>query len=175
MSNTIGNIIADSLSLGMGYAERLQKDIEPAQFARFARNGDDAIVSNHPAFVYGHLSLYPSRMIEQLGEDASAWSPSEDYTSVFSKDATCKDDPDGSIYPPMDEVLAKFTGAYEAIRELLRSTNDEKFMLPNPQGGRMLELFPTVGSMHTFYAGGHFMIHMGQLSAWRRMVGLGAA
>lgn len=175
MSNTIGNIIADSLSLGMGYAERLQKDIPVGQFARFARNGDDAIVSNHPAFIYGHLSLYPSKMITQLGEDASAWSPTEEFNALFSKDATCKDDPDGTLYPAMDEVLSKFTGAYEAVRELLRATEDDKFQAANPQGGRMLELFPTIGSMHAFYAGGHFMIHMGQLSAWRRMIGLGAA
>ena len=175
MSNTIGNIIADSLSLGLGYAERLRSDIAAAQFARFARNGDDVIVSNHPAFVYGHLSLYPARIIEQLGEDASAWSASEAFNAVFSKDATCKDDPDGSIYPAMEEIVTKFTSSYEAARDVLRAADDEKFHATNPQGGRMQELFPTLGSMHAFYAGGHFMIHMGQLSAWRRMIGLGAA
>ena len=46
---------------------------------------------------------------------------------------------------------------------------------PNPSGGRMTELFPTLGSMHAFYTGGHIMMHLGQISAWRRMQGLGAA
>jgi hypothetical protein len=29
--------------------------------------------------------------------------------------------------------------------------------------------------MINFYVGGHMMLHLGQLSAWRRMMGLGAA
>jgi hypothetical protein len=29
--------------------------------------------------------------------------------------------------------------------------------------------------VQTFYCGGHMMMHLGQLSAWRRMLGLGAA
>ena len=41
--------------------------------------------------------------------------------------------------------------------------------------GRMTELFPTLGSMQAFYVGGHIMMHLGQISAWRRMQGLGAA
>ena len=35
--------------------------------------------------------------------------------------------------------------------------------------------FPTAGAMLGFYVGGHFMIHIGQMSAWRRAVGLGPA
>ena len=43
---------------------------------------------------------------------------------------------------------------------------------PNPAEGRMRELFPTLGSVHCFYAGGHMMSHLGQFSAWRRMEGM---
>ena len=35
--------------------------------------------------------------------------------------------------------------------------------------------FPTKGAALGFYVGGHFMMHMGQLSAWRRAMGMGAA
>jgi hypothetical protein len=42
-------------------------------------------------------------------------------------------------------------------------------------GGRMTELFPTLGSLYNFYVGGHMMMHLGQISTWRRMMGLGAA
>ena len=57
----------------------------------------------------------------------------------------------------------------------LREAKDETLQQANPGEGRMVELFPTIGSMHAFYAGGHMMVHLGQLSAWRRMQGLGAA
>jgi hypothetical protein len=39
----------------------------------------------------------------------------------------------------------------------------------------MTERFPTLGSVHAFYCGGHIMMHLGQMSAWRRMMGLGSA
>jgi hypothetical protein len=39
----------------------------------------------------------------------------------------------------------------------------------------MTELFPTIGSMQAFYVGGHMTFHLGQVSAWRRMQGLGPA
>jgi len=45
----------------------------------------------------------------------------------------------------------------------------------NPLGGRMTDLFPTLGSLQSFYCGGHIMMHLGQVSAWRRMMDLGAA
>lgn len=175
MSNSIGNVIADSLSLGLGYAQRLQKDITQEQFARFATADGKPVESNHAAFVFGHLSLYAPRIIDQLGVDASQWAPSDQFNEAFSKDATCQDDPDGTIYPAMPQVLEAFTASYEAAKDVLRETDDAKFSVPNPAGGRMLEMFPTLGSMHAFYAGGHFMMHMGQLSAWRRMIGLGPA
>ena len=68
-----------------------------------------------------------------------------------------------------------FFKGYRAALEALKVTPDEVFQRPNPLGGAMAEKFPTLGSMHTFYVGGHIMIHMGQMSAWRRMEGLGPA
>jgi hypothetical protein len=57
----------------------------------------------------------------------------------------------------------------------LRGTPDATFEQANPAEGRMKQLFPTLGSVQTFYCGGHMMMHLGQMSAWRRMQGLGSA
>ena len=38
--------------------------------------------------------------------------------------------------------------------------------------GRSRELFPTLGAVVAFYLAGHVMNHLGQLSAWRRCIGL---
>lgn len=175
MSRSIGNSIADSLALCLGYAQRMLTDVTPEIFARYAAPGGQVIESNHAAFLYGHLSLYACRVVEQLGGDASTVTPSEDYVRLFSKDAKCVDDPDGSTYPPMDEITAAFFKNYEAALAALRAAPDEAFQAENPSGGRMTELFPTIGSMHGFYCGGHIMMHLGQISAWRRMHGLGPA
>jgi hypothetical protein len=173
MGRSLGNVIADSMALSVGYAERLLKDVTPAMFARFAAPAGKVIESNHPAFVYGHLSLYGPRIFAQLGKSGPIVSAG--FETVFSKDAKCVDDPTGAIYPAMDRVTAAFFDGYKAAADLLRATPDEAFQQPNPMEGRMSELFPTLGSLHTFYSGGHLMMHLGQISAWRRMMGLGAA
>ncbi len=173
MSRSLGNVMADSLELSVGYAERLLKDVTPATFARFASPGGMPIESNHPAFVYGHLSLYGPRILTQLGL-SGADAPAE-FDAVFSKDAKCVDDPAGSVYPAMATVTESFFGGYKAAVAALRAASDDAFQKPNPMEGRMATLFPTLGSLQTFYCGGHIMMHLGQISAWRRMMGLGAA
>ena len=171
---SFGSMIANSCRLGIGYSERLLTNISATDFGRFARPGDTLIESNHPAFVFGHLSLYPSRIVQQLGDDANAILPTEQEEQLFSKDAKCVDDPDGTIYPPMDQIVERFRSAYSVAIESLENAEDATFQNPNPTEG-LRERFPTVGGMHAFYVGGHFMVHMGQLSAWRRMMGMGPA
>jgi len=173
MPRSIGNIIADSLQLSVGYAERLLQGVSAAEFARFARVGGVVVESNHPAFIYGHLSLYAPRVLWQIGHPAPA--KPDLFDLAFSKDAKCVDDPDGCRYPPMGEILDFFHEGHRMLAGALRNTPDAVLDQPNPAEGRMAELFPTLGSVQAFYCGGHMMMHLGQMSAWRRMQGLSAA
>lgn len=170
----IGSIIADSAKLSVGYVERLLKDVAPEQFGRFAVVGGQTIESNHPAFILGHLSLYPSRVVRELGGDASAITPTSKYDALFSPAAKCVDDPDGTLYPSMEELTSTFFAAHRAAIEALLVSDDVLFATEN-SNERMREKFATVGAMHAFYMGGHMMLHVGQFSAWRRAMGLGAA
>ncbi len=167
----IGPIIADSARLGLGYAERLLKGIPADKFARLATAGDQVVQSNHPAFIYGHLSLYPCRIVKDLGVDASSIEPSEAYVKMFDHKASCVDDPNGDIYPSMDEITERYFAAHRLAIETLETASDSQFTVVNPNEA-MRGKFGTAGSMHCFYLGGHVMLHMGQLSAWRRMIGL---
>lgn len=173
MPRSLGNVIADSLQLSLGYAERLLADVTPDRFARHAAPSGTPVVSNHPAFIYGHLSLYGPRIQSQLGREVAEIP--EPFQRLFSKDATCQDDPDGTLYPPMDDVREAFFSGYRGAMDVLRTVDDDTLQQPNPMGGPMAEKFPTLGSMHNFYVGGHLMLHLGQMSAWRRMSGLGPA
>ena len=172
MSRSLGNIIADSLELGLGYGERLLEGIAEDSFARLAFTGRHRIKSNHPAFIYGHLSLYAPQIVAQLGANAPRLDVPDEFAALFSKDATCQDDPDQKIYPSKGEVTKVFFEGYRTAAEALRAADDYVFQPPNPSGGRMTELFPTVGSLLNFYCGGHLMTHLGQMSVWRRMMGL---
>ena len=175
MSRSLGNTIGDSLGLGLGYAERLLAGVTPDKFARLASTGRSPIRSNHPAFIYGHLSLYAPQIVAHLDGDVSNLQVPDGFEEVFSMKATCQDDPDGKIYPAMAEVTDFFFNGYRKAAEALRGADDDAMQQPNPSTGRMGEMFPTIGSMLAFYAGGHLMLHLGQMSAWRRMVGLGPA
>ena len=173
MSRSLGNVVADSLHVSLGYAERLLKNVPVERFARFAAPGGVAVASNHPAFVYGHLSLYAPKVLRQIGHPAP---PVPDHFEIrFSKDATCVDDVDGDLYPSRDEIVEFFLEGHRMVIGGLRNTPDDLFQQPNPAAGRMRELFPTIGSVQAFYCGGHMMMHLGQMSGWRRMEGLGAA
>ena len=89
MSRTLGETIGDSLQVTMGYGERLLKDVTAEQFGRFGNVGGTAVESNHPAFVYGHLSLYAPRILKDLGHTAPTIP--DKFETVFSKDAMCVD------------------------------------------------------------------------------------
>ena len=169
MSYSLGNTIADSLQMSLNYAQRLSSDITAERFARFAAPGGQTVESNHPAFIFGHLSLYGPRIMEYLGCAEAASKPSEKFLEVFSKDAKCVDDPESTVYPAMNEVTEFFFDGYRTAIEKLRTVDDATLQQPNPMEGRMSEQFRTVGSILAFFAGGHAMMHLGQLSAWRRM------
>lgn len=173
MPRSLGNVIADSLQLSLGYAERLVRGVPADRFPRFARPGGVVVESNHPAFIYGHLSLYAPKILRLIGHPAP--SVPDQFEVRFSKDAQCVDDPDLDLYPSMAEVVEFFMEGHRMVSAALRSTADDVFQQPNPAEGRMQELFPTIGSAQAFYCGGHMMMHLGQMSAWRRMEGMGAA
>jgi hypothetical protein len=113
-------------------------------------------------------------VVSELGGDATAIKPSSKFEALFSPSATCLDDPDGTLYPPMNEITEKFFAAHDAAIQTLLASDDALFTAENPNE-RMRTRFSTLGAMHAFYLGGHMMIHMGQFSAWRRALGLGAA
>lgn len=174
MAKNIGPIIAASARLGLAYAKRLLDGIPDEKFAAYARNTSGMIESNHPAFVCGHLSIYAPIIMAELGQDASSIAVPESYDALFSHTATCQDDLERKIYPPSSELISKLINGYTLATETFDNTEDDVLLVENPNE-RMRGKFPTMGAMHAFYVGGHFMMHMGQLSAWRRAIGLGPA
>ncbi len=171
MPYTTGNTIADSLQLVIRYAEVLLKDVQPETFGRFATSDGTPVESNHPAFIYGHLTLYAHKILEELGHSPDPLPAA--FEENFAKGCVCQDDPDGKL-PEMKTITDNFFDSWNEVVKVLRESSDETFQKPNPNE-KMAERFPTLGSGHNFYAGGHNMMHMGQMSAWRRMMGLGSA
>lgn len=171
----LARIIASSGSTTPIYAERLMVGVTPAMFARFARPGGSVLKANHAAFVFGHLSLYPPRIMDRLSQRRGATELPASYEPLFKNGAECQDDPTATIYPPMEELTKRFFDGYKLALTAIAEADDAVFAQPNPAEGRMRELFPTIGSMLIFYVCGHTQNHLGQISTWRRAMGLPAA
>lgn len=168
----IGRLIASGGSLTIPYAERLIAGVTTEQFARLARPGGIVMQSNHPAWVFGHLALYPAKVLERLGRPIGDTQPPPGFDELFKNGAACQDDPAGTIYPNMDAVTKFFFSAQRIALSAIEEADDAKLLGQNPAEGRMRELFPTLGSMLIFYVDGHAQNHFGQISAWRRAMGL---
>lgn len=171
----IGELTAAVGAMSLAYAERLVKDVRPQDFARFARPGGVEVRSNHPAFVLGHLALYPAKVLQHLGQPAGAATCPPAWEALFRNGVECHDDAAGTRYPPADEITARFFVGGRAALDALRHASDAALTAPNPAEGRMRELFPMLGAMLAFYVTSHVQMHLGQVSAWRRMMGMPAA
>lgn len=168
----VGSIIAAGAKLSQTYAERLLTDVTQENYARFARPGGVVVQSNHPAFVLGHLSLYPVRTMQYLKLPQGRTAFPASYEPLFKFGAECQDDPAGKVYPPLVAMKTFFFESYRAAIAAIESAADEAFDAPNPAEGRLRDLFPTIGMALNFYLIGHTQVHLGQISAWRRAVGL---
>lgn len=166
---SIGPIIAASARVSRGYAERITKGVTAETFARKPKG----VNANHPAWVLGHLSVYPDRLLPLLGHAGLAKPIEGSYEALFDHKSECRDDPAGAIYPSMQTLLDRYMARHEVIIGALPETADEVFERPNTYA--MQDRFPTVGHLATFMLVGHPMLHLGQLSTWRRCMGMGPA
>jgi len=157
-----------------GYAERLLKDVTPQMFVRTPVVNGTVVTINHPAFVFGHLSLYPVQLAEMVGVSTQGMVVPSTYQDLFKIGAQCHDDVDGTIYPPMDEVVSSYFTSYDALLSVVATIQPEKLDLPLENPARR-EKFGTVGAFMTYLLLAHPQGHLGQISGWRRCMGLGPA
>jgi hypothetical protein len=161
------------------YAELMLKDVDPAKAGSKPRGLQNVVIdTNTPTFVFGHLAIYPARVLSLLGRpesEVAAIKVSEQWEALFKAGAPCEDDVENTKYPSLAAVSAHFLKAHAAaMHALATATSDEPLLAPFPDPARR-EVFPTVGAAVNFLMVGHPMVHLGQVSAWRRCMGLGAA
>lgn len=147
----------------LGYCRMLVRDISEAQMTDQPLPG-----VNHPAWILGHLAFSADRARALLGLQTALpaeWVP---LFSPGSKASRSRGD-----YPPKEELLRLLEQGFQDVRQKAPTATPEQLSQPitNP---RMREAFPTAREMIAFWLTGHLGIHLGQLSAWRRMIGLPA-
>ena len=172
------NMMIDSSKRGRGYAEKLMVGIKPDQAARkphFETGGAmQTIDTNHPTFCFGHLALYPARMLGLVGADPALAPVPAEWDALFRAGVPCLDDPSGTIYPKFEVVTAAFIKNMDAAYTALASVDDQLLGTPTANE-RYREYFPTTGLALNFLLNNHVMMHSGQVSVWRRCFGLPSA
>lgn len=166
-----GTMIAHCAKPGRGLAEGLCRGIDPASAARFPRGAEGVIRTNHPVFIMGHLALYPRRALQLAGLEAADIEVPAHYDDLFAAGKECRDAGSGAEYPPLEEVARCFFAGMDRAIERMPAAEDEVLARENPIEG-FRSRAPTIGDAANFLLNNHTMFHLGQLSAWRRCLGL---
>ncbi|MEW6129660.1 MAG: DinB family protein [Acidobacteriota bacterium] len=138
-------------------------DLNPADMIAQPNN-----LPNHPAWVIGHLTYACQLLGSAIG--LTEWLPT-DWGKRFGTGSVPM--ADARLYETKDEALAILGEAQErihhAVEQMEDSQLDEVFPVESYR-----DVFPTIRHAITQVLVGHAANHVGQLTIWRRAMGLPA-
>lgn len=123
--------------------------------------------ANHPVWIIGHLCDTYDLIADWLRVPKVCPSGWHD---LFSNQSTPS--VDGRVYPAIDTLGQVYQEGHRLMADAFRGASDEVLAAPLPRE-RMRGTFPTVEDGVVFEMTDHESFHLGQLSAWRRAMGLG--
>ena len=144
-------------------AERLVDDLTDQQMV-----AQPSGVINHPAWTLGHLGATSDALAGMLGLPATfpdAWREACRMGSIPSGERR--------RLSRQAELLEQLRAQHERVAEAVAAVDAERLQQPTPP--RLRERFPTIGDFAAALMTMHEGHHLGQLAAWRRALGLGAA
>ena len=144
------------------YGLRLVGDLSPGQWIEQPIGGR---VMNHPAWVVAHLTLY--------AEIAVRLCLAEKFDDPAEHPHGQKSEPLAILeaYPKPQLAIETWRSLHESGAAALLAATDAITSAPNPLE-RWRAVHPTVGDMLVTLMVKHESAHLGQLSAWRRAMGL---
>jgi uncharacterized damage-inducible protein DinB len=143
------------------YAKKLVADLSDEQMCAQPAPG-----MNHAAWVLGHLAYVFDSMTGVFDHKPNM---AAEWKTLFN--LASKPLPDRSLYPAKPELLTAYETHYLRIASEVNKASDETLAreFPNP---RLRPLLPTIGVAMVHILTSHQGVHLGQLSAWRRAIGL---
>lgn len=156
-------LLVHHYGLNLDYARRLTADLSAKQWTL-----QPAPHTNHAAWVIGHLAGTSDFTAGLL--DGKSPSLPESWNATYGQ--TSQPTADASLYADGKTLLATLTKAHERLTQAFLSADEATLNQPISIE-RMKPKFPTNVSFVIFAMLNHESIHLGQLSAWRRVQGLG--
>lgn len=144
----------------LDYARKLVDDVPDAAFTE-----QPIPELNHPAWVLGHLAFVASYALKNFGQ---AMLVDESYAKLFGPGS--KPVPDRGVYPSKEALLAAYEAGHAAVDTAVANLTAEQLSAPNPVR-RLAHRLPTMTGFVGHILTSHEAIHLGQLSAWRRVTG----
>lgn len=144
-----------------GYFHKLVADLDDASLA------DQPIAGvNHAAWNIGHLAIANDYISKILRNDGVC--PPE-YGELFAPGS--KPRADRAAYPSKDELVKMFDMSYNRAAFVVGESSEEQ--LATPQLGPFFkDELPLVGDLIAHLMTTHAAMHLGQISLWRRAMGL---
>jgi hypothetical protein len=123
-------------------------------------------IMNHPAWVIGHLAYACQLLGGAVG--VSGWLPS-DWVGRFGTGSVPR--ADASLYENKEDALAILRDAQSRMTQAVEQLDDAHLDEPFPVESYR-DVFPTIRHALTQVLVGHTANHIGQVSVWRRAMGL---
>jgi len=149
-------------NLNLGYAKRLVADIDDD---RMAFQPEPHM--NHAAWVLGHLACTADMLGTMIGVQPAC--PPE-WTSLFDWNSSPYSD--ASRYPAKAVLLGALEEAHARVAAALPGIPESRWSETTPVE-EVRGFLPTLGDCFVFVMAAHENMHLGQLSAWRRVQGMG--
>lgn len=165
----IADAIIKQIDFNYQYAQVLVEDLTKEQMTVTPGKG----LENHPAFTLGHLVSAASMVIIDLGGSSSmplVWKEIFDRKGPGDPQLP---DKDASKYPSKRELLDSLKSEYEQIKNLFK--DKEATYFDQAVQWRLAPHFPNKMDALLFMCVSHSAMHLGQLAAWRRAMGLSSA
>jgi len=151
------------------YLDRLIGDLDPRSEVPGAAHWFAQPVAertiNHPAWLVCHLTLYRRVILDLLRGTAF----DDPIDAPFGRGSKVSSDP--SAHPTPLAMRAEVDRLHREVLAALDAAPTERFETPTPLT-RWRELHPRVGEQLVTLMVKHESFHLGQLSAWRRAMGL---
>jgi uncharacterized damage-inducible protein DinB len=143
------------------YAQKLVADIPDDKMAEQPAPG-----MNHAAWVLGHLTFVADSMIRVFDQP---FSMPKEWIELFN--LASRPSGDRARYPSKAALLDAYEKAYARLTEAVRAAPSELLdtEFPNP---KLRAQLPTIGVAMVHILTSHHGLHLGQLSAWRRAMGM---
>ena len=153
--------ILHNYAFGVPFVKMLVADIAEDQMCR-----QPGGLKNHPAWTLGHMALATGFTGTLLGLESKV--PAE-WNELCGRGSTPTDD--RAKYPGKEEMLSALETEHARVVDAFQKV-DPGMLAQRTPDEELGELMPTLGDALVFMMSVHQAIHVGQLVAWRQLMGL---